>query len=96
MAVVRHANDLSESQMQQIAQEMHFSETTFILSDQESEGGYDVRIFTPAAQVPFAGQPHTGLGFFVREESSGRHVSLISLNLQVGQIPVTFDRDLCG
>ena len=94
LAVVRHANDLSESQMQQIAQEMHFSETTFILSDQEREGGYDVRIFTPAAQVPFAGHPTLGSAFIIREEIVRKAVSLISLNLQVGQIPVTFDRDL--
>jgi trans-2,3-dihydro-3-hydroxyanthranilate isomerase len=94
LAVVRHASDLSESQMQQIAQEMHFSETTFILSDQEREGGYDVRIFTPAAQVPFAGHPTLGSAFIIREETLREAASPVILNLKVGQIPVTFEGDL--
>jgi trans-2,3-dihydro-3-hydroxyanthranilate isomerase len=90
LAVIQHANDLSESQMQQIAQEMHFSETTFILSDHERGGGYDVHIFTPEAQVPFAGHPTLGTAFVIREEIIRKPTDVVRLNLQVGQIPVTF------
>jgi trans-2,3-dihydro-3-hydroxyanthranilate isomerase len=93
LAVVRHADDLGEPEMQQIAQEMHFSETTFILSDEQRDGGYDVRIFTPESQVPFAGHPTLGTAFVIREEIVRRGIDRISLNLQVGQIPVTFDGD---
>ncbi|RPJ20395.1 MAG: PhzF family phenazine biosynthesis protein, partial [Planctomycetaceae bacterium] len=57
LAVFRNARDLSSDEMQKIAREMNFSETTFVLSDTEHDGGYDVRIFTPAAEVPFAGHP---------------------------------------
>ena len=42
---------LDTEEMQQIAQEMHFSETTFITSGKQENGGYDVRIFTPAMTV---------------------------------------------
>jgi len=53
LAVFRNAGGLSGGEMQRIAKEMNFSETTFILSDEEKDGGYDVRIFTPAAELPF-------------------------------------------
>lgn len=94
LAVIRHAADLSAETMQAIAREMHFSETTFILSDTPRAGGYDVRIFTPAAEVPFAGHPTLGTAFLIREQIIARPVDQVILNLQVGQIPVTFDGDL--
>ena len=46
LAVVRDAGGLSDSQLQKIAKEMNYSETTFILSEEQRNGGYDVRIFT--------------------------------------------------
>ena len=50
LAVVRDAESLSDDTMQRIAKEMNYSETTFILSEEQRDGGYDVRIFTPAAE----------------------------------------------
>ncbi len=49
LAVVRGAGDLPEDALQKIALEMNYSETTFVLGEEESgeAGGYDVRIFTP-------------------------------------------------
>ena len=44
--------DKATSPLRKIAQEMHFSETTFITSGKQENGGYDVRIFTPAIEVP--------------------------------------------
>jgi len=49
LAVFRGGATLTSEQMQSIAREMHFSETTFRMSEKKREGGYDVRIFTPAA-----------------------------------------------
>jgi len=93
LAVFRNAGALSTAQMQKIANEIHFSETTFILSEEKRKGGYDVRIFTPANEMPFAGHPTLGTAYVIRHslanESSGR----IVLNLKVGQIPVTFEKD---
>lgn len=90
LAVVRDAQALSTEEMQAIAREMHFSETTFILTDQERNGGYDVRIFTPAAEIPFAGHPTLGTAFVIQREIIKAPVATVNLNLKVGQIPVTF------
>lgn len=90
LAVVRDAAALSDEQMQRITQEMHYSETTFLLSDKQRDGGYDVRIFTPGEEVPFAGHPTLGTAFVIRNEIAKQPVETIKLNLKVGQIPVTF------
>ncbi|MHC4520505.1 MAG: PhzF family phenazine biosynthesis protein [Planctomycetota bacterium] len=91
LAVFRSVQGLSENDMQKIAGEMHFSETTFILSDTERDGGYDVRIFTPAREVPFAGHPTLGTAYVIRDAILRRPVERVNLNLGVGQIPVSFE-----
>jgi trans-2,3-dihydro-3-hydroxyanthranilate isomerase len=68
---------------------MNYSETTFVLSGEET-GGYDVRIFTPGGEVPFAGHPTLGTAYVIRHEILAEPVEQISLNLQAGKIPVTF------
>ena len=68
LAVVRGAGDLSDGEMQRIAAEMNYSETTFILSDEERDGGYDVRIFTPREEIPFAGHPTLGTAYVIARE----------------------------
>ncbi len=89
LAVFRSGDGLSDAEMQRIAREMNFSETTFILSETPVNGGFNVRIFTPGAEVPFAGHPTLGTAHIIRREifSETRE---IRLNLKVGQIPVTF------
>lgn len=89
LAVVRDAAGLSGEQMQLITREMNYSETTFILGEEPREGGYDVRIFTPAAEVPFAGHPTLGTAFVIQREIMKEPVETVVLNLKVGQIPVT-------
>jgi len=69
---------------------MHFSETTFILSDEERDGGYDVRIFTPEAELPFAGHPTLGTAFVIQQEIVKEKIDKVILNLGVGQISVAF------
>ncbi len=96
LAVFRNAAELSSDEMQKIAQEMHFSESTFILSEVERDGGYEVRIFTPAAEVPFAGHPTLGTAYIIRHKIIRRPVAQVNLNLQVGQIPVAFERQTAG
>src|SRR5512137_1506545 len=90
LAVIRQAESLSDTDMQKIAREMNFSETTFILKDEESGGGFDVRIFTPQSEVPFAGHPTLGTAFIIQQEILRRPVGEVVLNLKVGPIPVTF------
>jgi trans-2,3-dihydro-3-hydroxyanthranilate isomerase len=96
LAVVADAGKLSSDQMQRIANEFHFSETAFVLSDTMRNGGYDVRIFTPQTELPFAGHPTLGTAFVIRHRISDKTVDTITLNLKVGQIPVTFEKDEKG
>lgn len=96
LAVIRDAADLSSAEMLTICREMNYSETTFILSDQERQGGYDVRIFTPGEEVPFAGHPTLGTAWLIQQEIIRRPVEQVVLNLQVGQIPVQFSYDQSG
>jgi len=62
LAVVPEARGLSAEQMQQIAREFNFSESTFVLP---AEAGHTrrVRIFTPTTELPFAGHPNVGTAF---------------------------------
>jgi trans-2,3-dihydro-3-hydroxyanthranilate isomerase len=89
LAVFTNAEALSSADMQQIAKEMNYSETTFILSSKPRSGGYDVRIFTPAKELPFAGHPTLGTAFILQHEIIKQPVETIALNLEIGQIPVS-------
>ena len=62
LAVLPDAQGLTDLQMQQIAREFNFSETTFVLP---AEAGHTrrVRIFTPTIELPFAGHPNIGTAY---------------------------------
>jgi len=89
LAVFRDSEDLSEREMQKFAREMNFSESSFILCEEERDGGYDVRIFTPETEIPFAGHPTLGTAFIIQQEIKKKKNETIYLNLRVGKIPVT-------
>ena len=91
LAVFRNAHSLDVSEMQKIAKEMNYSETTFVLSDEKRNEGYDVRIFTPQTELPFAGHPTLGTAYVIQEEIIKDKMREIKLNLKIGQIPVTLD-----
>jgi len=86
LAVFICENDISTAEMQKIAKEMNYSETTFITSVEN----YDVRIFTPEAELPFAGHPTIGTAYVLQQEIVKSHIKTILLNLKIGQIPVLF------
>ena len=90
LAVVRGAAGLSDETLQKITREMNYSETTFILSEEERDGGYDVRIFTPGGEVPFAGHPTLGTAHVIRDEILDSPAERVVLNLEAGKIPVNF------
>lgn len=96
LAVICDAAGLSGEEMQTICREMNYSETTFVLSDQSRNGGYDVRIFTPGEEVPFAGHPTLGTAFLIQQEIIQQPVQQVVLNLKVGQIPVSFSYTAAG
>lgn len=62
LAVMPDGSGLSAQQMQRIAREFNFSESTFILPAQHGHS-CQVRIFTPSREVPFAGHPNIGTAF---------------------------------
>ena len=90
LAIFTDASTLSEEQMQQLAKEMNYSETTFITSTDLQDGGYDVRIFTPNKELPFAGHPTLGTAYIIQQAIINQPVETVKLNLKVGQIPVTW------
>ncbi|KRR26599.1 PhzF family phenazine biosynthesis protein [Bradyrhizobium retamae] len=63
LAVVLDAGGLSTEQMQAIATEFNYSETTFVLPPRESANDAQVRIFTVNREIPFAGHPNVGTAF---------------------------------
>ncbi len=91
LAVCLNAGGLTDVQMQQIAREINFSETTFITSSEPVNGGYNTRIFTPTTELPFAGHPTLGTAFAIQQELMRSQVERVNLNYQVGQIPVDFN-----
>jgi trans-2,3-dihydro-3-hydroxyanthranilate isomerase len=88
LATFLHCGDLSDREMQQIAREINFSETTFVVADHPRNGGYDVRIFTPAAEIDFAGHPTLGTAFVLQRYLIGQAVEQVVLNLRVGPVAV--------
>jgi trans-2,3-dihydro-3-hydroxyanthranilate isomerase len=90
LAVVRGGAGLPDERLQKIALEMNYSETTFVLSEEETEGGYDVRIFMPGEEVPFAGHPTLGTAYVIQHQILASPVESITLRLKAGEIPVTF------
>ena len=68
LAVVIDAEGLSSRQMQAIAAEFNLAETTFVLPPKDAAHTAQVRIFTPRAEMPFAGHPNVGTAFVLARE----------------------------
>lgn len=96
LAVVIGGDNLSDQMMQQFAAEMNYSETTFVTSTPELDGGYRMRMFTPAQEVAFAGHPILGTAWVVRHYVAAENARSVSLNLIVGQVPVVFESSRTG
>ncbi|MBN2200452.1 PhzF family phenazine biosynthesis protein, partial [bacterium] len=99
LAVVLGGERLGTAGMQAIARELYFSETAFILSggpgadpSAAATRAFDVRIFTPAEEVPFAGHPVLGTVHVLRTEVAPGLEPPVTLNLKAGRIPVGFGR----
>jgi trans-2,3-dihydro-3-hydroxyanthranilate isomerase len=69
LAVVLDAEDLTTAEMQAIALEFNYSETTFVLPPEDPANTAKVRIFTPRTEIPFAGHPNVGTAFVLARES---------------------------
>jgi trans-2,3-dihydro-3-hydroxyanthranilate isomerase len=91
LAVVIGTDSLADETMQQIAAEINYSETTFVTPTSEADGGYRTRIFTPAREIGFAGHPILGTAWVLYHYVSADTPGHVRLNLEVGQITVTFE-----
>jgi trans-2,3-dihydro-3-hydroxyanthranilate isomerase len=91
LAVVPDGVGLQTAQMQRIAAEFNLSETTFVLPPRDASHTAEVRIFTPKAELPFAGHPNVGTAFVLgrRGEVHGRpvHEPLI-FEERAGLVPI--------
>ncbi len=68
LAVVLDGRGLSTETMQAIAKEFNLSETTFVLPPQDPAHHFQLRIFTPAVELPLAGHPTVGTAFVLARE----------------------------
>jgi trans-2,3-dihydro-3-hydroxyanthranilate isomerase len=88
LCVFTDARELPEAQMQRLARELNLSETVFVLPPQQG-GDVRIRIFTPTAELPFAGHPVLGsaivVGAALRREQ-------VALETQAGIVAVTLRR----
>jgi trans-2,3-dihydro-3-hydroxyanthranilate isomerase len=77
LAVIADGQGLSSQQMQAIAAEFNLAETTFVLPPQDAANSAQVRIFTPKAEMPFAGHPNVGTAYVLARAGaiSGKPIS---------------------
>ncbi len=89
LAVFPHAEDLTDAEMQAIAREMNYSETTFVVPASDPQALCRVRIFTPQTELPFAGHPVVGTTFALARAGRLHELgSPLSLQLGVGTLLV--------
>jgi trans-2,3-dihydro-3-hydroxyanthranilate isomerase len=77
LAVVLDAEGLSTAQMQAIACEFNYSETTFVLPPRDPAHDAAVRIFTPVVELPFAGHPNVGTAFVLASRAKSQPSQLL-------------------
>jgi trans-2,3-dihydro-3-hydroxyanthranilate isomerase len=94
LAVFLDGRGLSDAEMQTIAMEMNLSETTFVLPPDDDTHAARVRIFTPSAELPFAGHPTIGTSWVLRDRGVvPADADSFVLELGVGPIAVRIDGD---
>ncbi|MBQ0823370.1 PhzF family phenazine biosynthesis protein [Microvirga terrae] len=89
LAVVLEAEGLDTAGMQRIAKEFNLSETVFVLPPSEPRQRADIRIFTPARELPFAGHPTVGTAVLLAllDQNGEPGAAAFGLKEQVGIVP---------
>lgn len=87
LAVVLDAEGLSTEQMQAIATEFNYSETTFVLPPADEANDANVRIFTVRSELPFAGHPNVGTAFVLATQAA-RTPARLTFEEKAGLVPV--------
>jgi len=91
LAVLPNATGISTDGMQKIAREFNFGETTFVLPKNDRANTYRVRIFTPRAELDFAGHPTVGTACALVMKQRVGLGDPIQLTLEENVGPVTVD-----
>lgn len=92
LAVIPDAKGLSTAQMQAIAAEFNLAETTFVLPPRDPKHTAEVRIFTPKAEMPFAGHPNVGTAFVLARMGRVTGDSLV-FEEKAGLVPMDLRRE---
>jgi trans-2,3-dihydro-3-hydroxyanthranilate isomerase len=87
LAVILDAGGLSTAQMQAIASEFNYSETTFVLPPRDPAHDARVRIFTVNGEIPFAGHPNVGTAFVLAMQAAKPPARLV-FEEKAGLVPV--------
>jgi trans-2,3-dihydro-3-hydroxyanthranilate isomerase len=87
LAVVLDAGGLSTEQMQAIATEFNYSETTFVLPPADSGNDANVRIFTVRSELPFAGHPNVGTAFVLATQAA-KAPARLKFEEKAGLVPI--------
>ncbi len=90
VAVFLDGSGLDTELMQRTARELNLSETVFVLPPGDDAAATPIRIFTPQAELPFAGHPVLGTAFVLAE---GSDADVVRLEPPVGAVPVTLRRE---
>jgi len=90
--VVLDAGGLSTAQMQAVATEFNYSETTFVLPPRDKANDAEVRIFTPVRELPFAGHPNVGTAFVLAGLAKEPKPRLL-FEEKAGLVPVAIVRE---
>ena len=90
LAVFPEAAGISDAAMQAIAREFNFPETTFVLAPMDAKNTARVRIFTPRAELPFAGHPTVGTAAVLAKEKGFSEKFI--LEEKIGLVPVELSR----
>ncbi|MFK7966702.1 MAG: PhzF family phenazine biosynthesis protein [Burkholderiaceae bacterium] len=93
LAVFPRADGLTTDQMQRIAREFNYSETTFVLPAQQKGHTKRVRIFTPTREVPFAGHPNIGTACCLFDEGLLPDGPASSLRSDIDPLDIVFEEE---
>ncbi|MFQ6071166.1 MAG: PhzF family phenazine biosynthesis protein [Methanosarcinales archaeon] len=90
LAVFPDAEGLNTEQMQKLANEINYSETTFIFNSKDPEADFEIRIFTSKFELPFAGHPILGTAYSIMNifDLLPKKKNRLKLKTKVGIIPL--------
>lgn len=96
LAVFPDAQGLADEQMQELANEINYSETTFIFDSTDPSADFEIRIFSKQFELPFAGHPTLGTAYAIMNilDMGQKKGDRVNLKTKVGVIPLQRANDV--